>query len=409
MLTQKEKQVTAKARSTKYLPFRQIQKLSQKLKEENKRIVFTTGTFDLLNPGHCRYLAEAKSKGDVLVVGVSTDYDTRRIKGPLYPLINEEIRSELVTHLRSVDYVVLTAEDSPHAVLSLLQPDIYFTSEGAWTDGIRDEQEEFLIKSYGGKLLKVDRFTPYFGTESLVEHMANIRVLQILEGYLKSKVSGFSLDANVHLPPAEYGTQIPRYKKAFDANKLIIKPDDLQTLSEKYKRAGKSVVFVSGSYDLLHTGHARFIEKAGLLGDVLVVGIPSDQSIRRLKGLGRPVISEHSRAYVLAHLDVVNHVVIFDDNSILASLDALKPDVFFTVDESWNAGLKQSPEYKTVKEYGGKVIVADRQAPFLSSSAIINKIAGEKVKEIFKECMDEERYKQIVEEKSVFIKSKKKL
>ena len=81
-----DKNQISKKRTKKYLAFKDLQKLSKKSKKEGKKIVFTTGSFDLLNPGHCRYLADAKASGDILVAGVSSDSSDRRVKGSKYPL-----------------------------------------------------------------------------------------------------------------------------------------------------------------------------------------------------------------------------------------------------------------------------------------------------------------------------------
>ncbi len=363
-------------------------------------MVFTTGSFDLLNPGHCRYLAEAKTHGDILVVGVSTNFSDAKLKGSEYPLVGEDIRAELLTYLKTVDYVTIVDEDRPHAVLSLLQPDVYFTNESDWENGIHEFQEEYLVKRYGGKVIRREKSEPYFTVRALVDHIANIRVLQMLESYLKDKLGDFKLDPSTHLRPADFGQQIPHGKGAFNSNELIVPFQNLPALREALHKENKKIVFVSGSYDLLHIGHARFIEQAGLQGDILVVGIPSDKSLRELKGIGRPVISQNSRAYVLGHLDPVDHVMIFDESTVFATLEQLKPDIFFTVDEEWNKGYKESREYKLVTSYGGDVVRVERQAPMLSASAIIDKISLKKVKEIFSECMDEERYAKILKEKS---------
>src|SRR3989338_8556415 len=92
-----------KHRSQKLVDFKNIPKLSARLKKDNKKTVFTLGTFDLLNPGQCRYLAGAKSFGDILVVGVATDVSVRSIKGEGYPLVKEDVRGEMVTYLECVD------------------------------------------------------------------------------------------------------------------------------------------------------------------------------------------------------------------------------------------------------------------------------------------------------------------
>lgn len=387
-------------RSKKLIDFKDLQKLSERLRSKKKKIVFTVGSFDLLNPGHCRYLAEAKALGDILVVGVSTDFSDYKLKGAGWPLIAEDIRAELVSYLKTVDFICILDEYRPHAALSLLRPNIYFTNLLSWKDGVRDKQEEYLIKAYNGKIIKRKPHFPYFGTDRLVDHMANTRVIQILESYLKEKIPGFYLDPEKHLKPVDYAEQKPLYENALNANKLVVNFNDLEKLGNDLRKKGKKVVLVSGSYDLLHVGHVRFIEQAGILGDVLVVAIPSDKSLRELKGVGRPIISQNARAYVLGHIDPVDFITIFDEKTVLTCLEKLKPDIFFTVDEAWNNGYKNSPEFKLVKKYGGEIVRVKRQSPFLSSSIIIDKTARNKVAEIFKECMSEERYNKILLEKS---------
>ena len=184
MRTRKEKNY--KNRSKKITDFENLQSLSKKLHKQNKKIVFTTGTYDLLNPGHCRYLAEAKAKGDILVVGITSDVSESRLKGLGYPLIGQDIRAEVVSHMKDVDYVTLVDEDRPHGVLILLQPHIFFTSNGT--------HEKFILKMFGGKIVKREKQVPYFSSLLLVEHIANIRVTKILEKYIQDKVEGFKWD-----------------------------------------------------------------------------------------------------------------------------------------------------------------------------------------------------------------------
>ncbi len=93
------------------------------------------------------------------------------------------------------------------------------------------------------------------------------------------------------------------------------------------KRNGRKVVFTNGCFDLLHPGHIRSLEAARALGDVLVVGINSDSSVRALKGPGRPVIPEGERAEILASLECVDAVLIFDERTPQRVIAALLPDV----------------------------------------------------------------------------------
>jgi D-beta-D-heptose 7-phosphate kinase/D-beta-D-heptose 1-phosphate adenosyltransferase len=106
----------------------------------------------------------------------------------------------------------------------------------------------------------------------------------------------------------------------------MIRNEDLQALSQTLKQNGRRVVFTNGCFDLLHMGHIDLLEKARMLGDVLVVGLNSDASIRRLKGPQRPVQTFESRAKVLAGLASVDFVVGFEEDTPLRLIDTLMPN-----------------------------------------------------------------------------------
>jgi rfaE bifunctional protein nucleotidyltransferase chain/domain len=93
------------------------------------------------------------------------------------------------------------------------------------------------------------------------------------------------------------------------------------------QRRGKSIVFTNGCFDILHLGHVKYLEKARRLGDVLVVGLNSDSSVRALKGKGRPINNERARAMVLASLFFVDYIAIFRDDTPERLIQTLKPDV----------------------------------------------------------------------------------
>jgi len=93
------------------------------------------------------------------------------------------------------------------------------------------------------------------------------------------------------------------------------------------KRRGKKVVFTNGCFDMLHVGHVRLLKKAKSLGDVLIVGLNSDASLRKLKGPGRPLVDEKSRAEVLAALSFVDYVVVFGEDTPAQTIKILKPEV----------------------------------------------------------------------------------
>jgi rfaE bifunctional protein nucleotidyltransferase chain/domain len=102
----------------------EIKSIRSVLKDDNKKVVFTNGCFDLLHAGHIDYLNKAKALGDVLIVGLNTDSSVKRIKGDKRPIINEDERAEIISNLKPVDYVVFFDEDTPAELINELVPDI---------------------------------------------------------------------------------------------------------------------------------------------------------------------------------------------------------------------------------------------------------------------------------------------
>jgi D-beta-D-heptose 7-phosphate kinase/D-beta-D-heptose 1-phosphate adenosyltransferase len=107
----------------------EIKKIAQLLKAEGKKIVFTNGCFDILHAGHVDYLAKAKEKGDILIVGLNSDASVSRLKGPSRPIVNENERAFVLSNLCSVDYITLFEEDTPFELISEIIPD--FLVKGA--------------------------------------------------------------------------------------------------------------------------------------------------------------------------------------------------------------------------------------------------------------------------------------
>ena len=115
---------------------------------------------------------------------------------------------------------------------------------------------------------------------------------------------------------------------------------------------GRKVVFTNGCFDILHAGHVRYLKKAASLGDVLVVGMNSDKSVRRIKGKGRPVVGEKDRAEVLSALVSVDYVVVFKEETPIRLIEAIRPDVLVK-GADWKSGEIVGEDL--VKEYGGRV------------------------------------------------------
>lgn len=118
-----------------------------------------------------------------------------------------------------------------------------------------------------------------------------------------------------------------------------------------YRRDGLRVVFTNGCFDLLHRGHVQYLRDARSLGDVLIVGLNSDVSVARLKGPGRPIMKMDDRAAVLVALRTVDHVVIFDDATATALVEAIQPQVYV---KGGDYRSTYPPEASVVERYGGE-------------------------------------------------------
>ena len=138
------------------------------------------------------------------------------------------------------------------------------------------------------------------------------------------------------------------------------------------REAGKSLVFTNGHFDLLHVGHLDYLEKARALGDALFLGLNGDESTTRLKGIGRPLVPAVERARLLAALEPVSAVIIFESDTADDLIQALQPDVYVKGGDYAN---KTLPERPTVEAYGGRVALID-YLPDHSTSALIAKIKG---------------------------------
>jgi D-beta-D-heptose 7-phosphate kinase/D-beta-D-heptose 1-phosphate adenosyltransferase len=133
----------------------------------------------------------------------------------------------------------------------------------------------------------------------------------------------------------------------------VISLAKLIPILERLRRQGRKAVFTNGCFDILHAGHVRYLSKAGRLGDVLIVGLNSDSSVRRLKGRPRPVMPQKDRAEILAALAAVSYVVVFGEDTPLRLIQRVRPDILvkggdYKADEIVGADL--------VRSYGGKTV-----------------------------------------------------
>ena len=131
-----------------------------------------------------------------------------------------------------------------------------------------------------------------------------------------------------------------------------VKREDLQELLSKLRKDGKTIVTTNGCFDILHVGHVRYLEETKKFGDVLIVALNSDKSVRRLKGEGRPINNENDRAEVLNALKSVDYVVLFDEDSPADLLAEIKPDVHT---KGADYTVETLPEAKIILENGGRL------------------------------------------------------
>ena len=139
--------------------------LATAFRRDGKRIVFTNGVFDILHPGHLRYLRHARSLGDILIVGLNSDASVRRNKGPERPINTQEERAEILEALECVDVVVLFDADTPAGIISAIQPDVLVKGADWAADAIVGRDT---VEARGGKVVRVP-VEAGFSTTAIIE------------------------------------------------------------------------------------------------------------------------------------------------------------------------------------------------------------------------------------------------
>jgi len=153
---------------------------------------------------------------------------------------------------------------------------------------------------------------------------------------------------------------------------LILSWEKLPAWREEQRQRGKKVVATNGCFDLLHVGHVRFLQEAKALGNVLIVGVNGDASVRELKGEGRPVNGEADRAEVVAGLGCVDAVIIFPEKRATRFLESVNPDLYVKGGDYQTDQLDKD-ELDAVNKGGGRVQVLDL-TPGRSTTAVLQKL-----------------------------------
>jgi len=154
-------------------------------------------------------------------------------------------------------------------------------------------------------------------------------------------------------------------------NSKIKLPGELAQISARLRRRGKAVVFTNGCFDILHYGHAWYLEEAKKKGDCLIVAVNSDASVRRIKGRKRPVMNQGYRASLVAALESVDYVTIFSEDTPIKIIKSIRPDILVKGSD-WRKGDIAGADF--VSSYGGRVETV-RLAKGVSTTGIIKKIA----------------------------------
>ncbi len=153
--------------------------------------------------------------------------------------------------------------------------------------------------------------------------------------------------------------------------KKLVKQEEATKLFAELRAAGKTIVATNGCFDILHVGHSRYLAKSRQLGDVLVVGLNSDTSVRKLKGASRPINSEEDRAELLLALTPVDYVVIFEQEDAAEFLKLVQPQIYT---KGGDYDLETLPEARTAKAIGTKIVLVELVAG-KSTSNIIKQIS----------------------------------
>jgi rfaE bifunctional protein nucleotidyltransferase chain/domain len=148
-------------------------------------------------------------------------------------------------------------------------------------------------------------------------------------------------------PPAALDSWLMR-------NAPILDPGELSDAIARERRDGRSIAFANGCFDMIHVGHVRYLQGASEVADILVVGVNGDDSVRWLKGEGRPLMTAIERAEIIASIRGVGYVTIFEERSPAALIEVLQPD-FQCKGTDYTA--ESVPEGEIVRSYGGKVVI----------------------------------------------------
>lgn len=283
-------------------------------REKKQTRVWVDGCFDMVHYGHANAIRQAKQKGDYLIVGVHSDDEIAKHKGP--PVFSEKERYKMVRAIKWVDEVI---EDAPY-VTTLEVMDKYncdFCVHGDDITTTADGTDTYHLVKNAGRYKECQR-TAGVSTTDIVGRMLLMTRTHHLgpEKINKDTVGAISQDHSTQSPWTGVSQFLPTTKKI------------IQFSEGKEPSPGDQIVYVAGAFDLFHVGHCDFLEKAAAEGDFVIVGLHTDQDVNRYKGANNPIMNLHERVLSVLACRYVSEVVIGAPYSVTTDLmDHFKVDL----------------------------------------------------------------------------------
>jgi 3-deoxy-manno-octulosonate cytidylyltransferase (CMP-KDO synthetase) len=262
----------------------------KKIKSENLKIVFTNGCFDILHPGHLRYLNQARNLGDVLIAGINSDLSVKRLKGPLRPVNSEKIRAEMLLSLKWVDYVVIFEEDTPYNLISLIKPD-FLVKGGDWgSDKIVGSD---LVKTYGGQVVSIPVVQGFSSTASIEKTAFSSKNIPLVPGLVKSGEST-ALAAQISVSQGAIAPDVLAVIPArWASSRLPGKPlcdlcgkSMIQRVFDAVEAFGGTAVMTNASHK---SGSDRAAETAAKWGGDIIVNVQGDEPFMNPRDIDQAV------------------------------------------------------------------------------------------------------------------------
>jgi glycerol-3-phosphate cytidylyltransferase len=152
--------------------------------------------------------------------------------------------------------------------------------------------------------------------------------------------------------------------------KILLKEEDLKYIIDKLKSENKTIIFTNGCFDILHSGHINYLARAKELGDILIVAVNSDASVKRLKGKERPINNLNDRMFLLASLCFIDYVTFFEEDTPNEIIKKIQPNIHV---KGGDYKIEELPEKEIIESYGGKIVIL----PFIkgySTTSLISKM-----------------------------------